>query len=120
MSKYTMTTMSDDGLKAETRDVSHELLKALDAFQGMTEREQRAKTEMDKEEALGRADAGAWFLEVLTRATNTIGPMRVCGNTPFAVARAKEFNVNLKEFRQRMREKLEAADREVTALRNQR
>jgi hypothetical protein len=75
---------------------------------------------MDKEEALGRADADAWFLEVLTRATNTIGPMRVCANTPFAIARAKAFDVNLQEFRQRMREKLEAADRKVTTLRNQR
>jgi hypothetical protein len=74
---------------------------------------------MDKEEALGRADADAWFLEVLTRATNTIGPMRVCGNTPFVIARAKAFDANVKEFRRHTREKLEAANKKVTALRKQ-
>ncbi len=117
MSKHTLTTTSDDGLKAETRDVSHELLKALDAFAGMTERAAQELSEMDAEEVLGKADADAWFLQVLTHATDTILPIRAVGNTSFAAARAKRFNVNLKKYQQDLDERLAIANKKVATLR---
>ena len=122
MSKHTLTTTSDDGLKVETltvKDVSPELIKALDAFAGMTERAKQERSEMNSEEALGRADADCWFLEVLTQATNRIVRVRVCGNSSFATTRAKCFNVKIREYQQDLRARREIANKRLATLRNQ-
>jgi hypothetical protein len=73
----------------------------------------------DAEKALGKADADAWFLEVLSESMSRIRPIQSCGNSVFAVARAKRFNVNLKEYEQELSERLSAANKKLATLRNQ-
>ena len=102
-----------------SKDIPDPLIKALDAFQRMTDDANQELSEMDAEEALGKADADAWFLQVLTHATDTILPIRVVGNTSFAAARAKKFNVNLKECQQDLDERLAIANKKVATLRKQ-
>ena len=72
-----------------------------------------------QEETLGKADADAWFLEILSEATSRIRPIQSCGNSVFAVARARRFNLNLSEYEHDLNLRVASANKKVVALRNQ-
>lgn len=75
--------------------------------------------DVEQEKAQGRAAADAWLLEILSGAVSNIRSITSCGNSVFGVARAKRFNVNLREYEQELSEQLSVANKKVATLRNQ-